>query len=1028
MSVIAERARRSAGIATVHELVRQHAITRPDALAVVHGTQAATYAELDDLSAAYAARLAGLGVRQGDFVPVALPRGLRLVGVILAVLRLGAAYALIDAAWPGERISEVRRQLGADLLVTEGTLAGWPTRTAPGRGAGVPSADVRPQDPCCVFFTSGSTGRPKGVVSPHRGTVRLIDDEGFASFGAHTVMAQAAAQPWDAFSLELWAPLMAGGTTVLIDEPYLSGPLIRELVSGSGLNTVWLTASVFNMLVDEDLSCFRGLGTVMTGGERLSPPHVRSFLAGHPLISLINGFGPVETTVFCSTHRIRPRDCAVDGGIPIGVPVPRTRVYVLDGERACAPGEIGELCVAGDGLAVGYLGDDELTRLKFPVLRIGGRSERVYRTGDLGLRDADGILHYRGRADKQLKIRGHRVEAAEVECVASGLPGVGRCVVLPRRAAGGECTGMDAVVTPARDGAVDPAALLRELRGLLPAYSVPDTLVEVAAIPLTSNGKVDEAALGGLVSAALAAAAARSAAGRAPAGGYQHAGPVEEAVAGVFASVLGLPATQLDPCSTLIALGGTSLDAGRVSARLADALGRPVPASQVFRTPTIRGLAAALELSPADPQAPAGPAPAGPAALSPMQTQMLAQHLIDPDDLTLHCVLGWRIEGRPDRAALRSALRYVHDRHQFLSSVYVLGKTAVASPGEAPFAGMREILVETEQDARDVLDRELARPFRLADGEVWRAVFVAVRQVHLTLLGVSIHHIAFDGTSAAFLAQDLAHAYNAYREGRLPDLPPAASAAEVATARDAQSRHADLPRQRDYWRAAMSGVPCLSYPCDGESVPWAPSRAVVAALEPGLVSRVRELAARQSVSPFVAYLSAYQQALAAVTGQGDFGIGTPMSQRGASVLSQAVSYLINVVCLRSRAGRESTPAEAIARTATDVAAAFAAQDVPFNEVIELADATANGIRMPLCQNFFGFQDHSPAALDLTGMHTEFFLPRYPDIPNDIFTEIYPQPDGGAQVLISYRPQRVSANFCQQLADRYLAYLRSYTAR
>jgi hypothetical protein len=178
----------------------------------------------------------------------------------------------------------------------------------------------------------------------------------------------------------------------------------------------------------------------------------------------------------------------------------------------------------------------------------------------------------------------------------------------------------------------------------------------------------------------------------------------------------------------------------------------------------------------------------------------------------------------------------------------------------------------------------------------------------------------------------------------------------------------------------------------------------------------------------VVYLSAYRQALAAVTGQCDFGIGTPMSQRGASVLAQAVGYLINVVCLRPRAGQESTPAEAIAQTATDVAAAFAAQDVPFSEVLGMADATADGIRMPLCQNFFGYQDHAAACLELSGLRTEFFLPRYPDIPNDVFTEIYPQPDGSAQLLISYRPHCVSADFCRKLADRYLAYLRSYTAR
>jgi mycobactin peptide synthetase MbtE len=1043
-------AENSVGTGTVHELVCRHAALRPDAIAVVHGTQRTTYAELCDLSAAYAALLAGQGVRKGDFLPVALPRCLRLVGVILGALRLGAAYALLDRTWPGERIRDVLAQLGADLFVTDDELAGSPARSwspsagGPVVGASAPLAEVFPEDPCSVFFTSGSTGRPKGAVSPHSGTARLIDEETFGPFGPHTVMAQAAAQPWDLFSLELWAPLMAGGTTVLIDEPYLSGPLIRELKARDGLNTVWLTTSLFNMVVDEDPACFTGLAMVMVGGERLSPPHIRSFLAAHPRIPLINGFGPVETTIFCSTHRIRAADCDVDGGIPVGLPMPRTRVYVLDDERICADGEVGELCVAGDGLATGYLGDAELTRRKFPTLRLNGRLERVYRTGDLGLREASGLLHYRGRADRQLKIRGQRVEPAEVEHVISGLSGVGRCVVLPRFGPGGDCTGMDAVITAANQAVVDPGALLEQLRTLLPAFSIPSRLIEVAAIPLNKNGKLDETALRDLV-----ALAAPGRPGRPPAsaGRYQYADPAERDVAEVFASVLGVPVAQLDPGSTLVELGGTSLDAGRVAARLADALGWPVPASQVFRTPAIRGLAAAVAELAAGAEA-AGRAgsddgAAGPSTvlsatvlsatalsatvLSSMQNQMLIQHVIDPDELSMHCVFGWRIEGRPDRAALRSALSYVHDRHRYLSSAYALDKTGMARPGRVPFPGMRELLVETEQDARAVLDRELTRPFRLEQGHVWRPVFVAVRQVHLTLLGVGVHHIAFDGTSAAIIAHDLSHAYNAYLAGKVPDLPPAPSPAQVVAARQAQVRYADLPGQRDYWRTTMRGVASLDYPGGGESASWLPCRAVRVPLPADLVSRVHDLATRHGVSPFVVYLSAYRQTLAALTGQRDFGIGTPMSQRGSSVLSQAVSCLINVVCLRLRADPDCGPAVAIALTAADVSAAFAAQDVPFEEVVDLAGVDQSGDRVALRENLFGLQDYSRAELDLTGLRAGFFLPVYPGIPSELFAEVYPQPDGTAEFVISYRPQLVSGDFCRELASRYLARLGSYTA-
>ena len=1031
MSITTQRGMvgRSIDADTVHELVRRHAVTRPDALAVVHGAQHTSYWELDDLAAVYAAQLAALGLRRGDFLPVALPRGLRLVATVLGALRLGAAYALLDLAWPAERIKDVTGQLGADLLVTDTALPSVPVRTwsppaqaDPSAPRLLPVADVRPEDPCSVFFTSGSTGRPKGAVSPHRGTARLT---GMETFGPDTVMPLACAQPWDMFSLEMWAPLMAGGTIVVSDEPYLSGPLIRDFRARHQLNTVWLTTSLFNMLVDEDVACFEGLGTVMAGGERLSPPHVRSFIAAHPEITLVNGFGPVETTVFCSTHRIRPADCDVDGGIPIGVPMPRTRIYVLDGERVCEVGEVGELCVAGDGLAVGYLGNDELTSLKFPAVRLLDRTERVYRTGDLGLRDTSGILHYRGRADRQLKIHGYRVEPGEVESAAGGLPGVGRCVVLARRGPGGQYTGMDAAVTAAGPDPVDTSAVLGELRTLLPAFSIPDRLVEVTAIPLTRNGKMDEAALRDLIDQAAPPPPATP--------GHQHADPAERAVAEVFGSVLGVPATRLDPRSTLVELGGTSLDAGRVSARLAEVLGRPVPPSQVFRTPTIRALAAAVTGPTAGLPAEAGPPAAvdfglgGAAALSSMQRHMLVQNLVDPDDLTQHCVYGWRIEGRPNRPALRSALAYLHERHQYLGSVYILGQTAMARPGQAPVPGLSEFLVQTESEARTLLDRELGRPFQLQEGQVWRAVLAAVREVHVTLLGVAVHHIAFDGTSAAILADDLSRAYRAYLAGAIPDQPRAASLAEVAAAREAQARYADLPRQREYWRATMPGIAALDFPGGAESPSWRHSREVTSSLPSELCARVRVLAVRRAVSPFVVYLSAYQQALAALTGQRHFGIGIPVSQRSAQVLSDAVSLLINVVCLRLRTEPDSEPAAAIAQTARDVAAAFAAQDTPFDEVADIAGIRPVGHRLALCQNFFALQDHRPPILDLGHLRSSFFLPIHPDIPNEVFTEVWPQLDGSAQVVISYRPHEVSGGFCRELAAGYQARLERFTA-
>jgi len=1007
---------------TVHGRLREQAGATPDAVALVHGDRKVSYAELVRLADGYATHLSALGLRQGDLLPVRLRRSVRLVGVILGALQLGAGYALLDAAWPDERVHDELEQLQACLFVTDAPYRcdtpTWSPPDVPAPAPAPPPVDVRPGDPCAVFFTSGTTGRPKGAVSPHQGVIRLADPGTPLPFTADTVVTHTAAMPWDLFSLELWVPLITGGTVVLIDEPFLTGPLVRRLRAQDGLNTVWATTTLFNMLVDEDVDCFAGLRAVMVGGERLSPPHCRAFLEAHPGTTLINGYGPVEATVFVTARVVTLADCDVEGGIPIGVPLPRTRARVLDGERRCAVGEPGELCFSGAGLAVGYLGDPELTARRFPTLD----GERLYRTGDLGFQDADGVLHYRGRIDRQLKVRGHRVEPVEVEAVLGRLPGVGRAVVLPRLAPDGRCTGMLAFCTTATGiTSVDPPALLGLMRAKVPAYQVPDRLVVVDRIPLMANGKLDAAALLALVVDEPPAAT--------PDAVRALGDAVEEQVAQVLGGIVGLDPRRVPPDAALTALGASSLDAGRLAARLGDLLGRPVPLSQVFATPTLRSLAAWIRSTgaPDSPAAPAAQVPRGsddPAVLSGMQAYLFAEHVLDPDALGHHVVFAWRIAGRPDRKALRHAVEAVHRRHGMLAARYELGDPPVARPSGLPAPALREFLVETEAQALLLLGRELARPFRLEKGEVWQPVFVAVKQEPVTLLAIAAHHVAFDGGSAAPFAADLASAYRAFRAGTALAADPSPSPAAIAAARDAHLRYVDLDAQCAYWRRTVAGLAALPYP-DGEDGPDpATARAAGAPtveriLPAAAVHAVTALAARHAVSPFVVHLTAYAQALAELTGSRDLGIGTSFNRRGHSVLAPAVTCLIDVLCLRLRPDPGAGTAVALAATAQVVAGAFAAQDVPVHQVAQLLDTPPEPGRMPLFQNMFLYQDNAPAELDLDGLPATPFRPPYPGVPDEIVSEVWPQPDGTAQVIIGYRPDRVSRSFCEALADRYL---------
>ncbi|MFD5424389.1 amino acid adenylation domain-containing protein, partial [Streptomyces sp. NPDC127084] len=484
----------------IHEAVTYQALMRPDAVALVCGTERVSYRRLDALADACAHELIGLGVRPGHVVPVVLPRSRNLVVVLLAILKCGAAYAALDHRWPSERIAAVTGALDTPVVVTRtpGPRSWDPDAFRPDEvSTGGVRADVPRTAPAAVFFTSGTTGTPKGVVSPHRATTRLFAPDGLSGFGPGRVMPQAAPPSWDAFSLELWGMLTTGGTSVIVESDYLLPDGLLDLVKNEGVDTLWLTASLFNLFVDENVDCFSGLTQVLTGGERLSAAHAHAFLSAHPGVALVNGYGPVESCVFVTTHTVTARDCGRPGGVPVGSPVSGTTVHVLDGDTPLESGAEGEICVAGAGLAEGYLGDEQATAACFVTLAIDGRPTRLYRTGDRGTLDEDGVLHFLGRADRQVKIAGHRVEPAETETAARRLPAVRDCAVIPvpERDGGGYTHLALFYTADGPEGDSGPQTVRASLEAVLPRYLVPTGVHRRPSLPRTLNGKLDHAAL-----------------------------------------------------------------------------------------------------------------------------------------------------------------------------------------------------------------------------------------------------------------------------------------------------------------------------------------------------------------------------------------------------------------------------------------------------------------------------------------------------------------------------------------------------
>jgi D-alanine--poly(phosphoribitol) ligase subunit 1 len=347
-----------------------------------------------------------------------------------------------------------------------------------------------PADACAtLFWTSGSTGSPKAVLSPHRATTRLFTPNGFMDFGERPVMIHAAAVAWDAFTLELWGMLLSGGTVLVHEGDLLLPPAIRAYTRDLGATHLFLTPALFDVIAGGDIDCLGGLRAVLLGGDKPPPANCRRLLGAYPDIELYNGYGPVESCVFTTVHRITSADTDTTSGIPAGLPVPGTELYVVRDGAPVRRGETGEVAIGGTGLALGYLDTPDQTAAVFRHVMVDGDKIPVYLTGDQGWMDDSGVLHFAGRKDAQMKIAGHRIEPAEIESAVRSL-GSTRSVIMPIPDRSGTPRIILFAETPPK--AMTELEMQDRLRETLPAYMVPSKVHFVSSMPLLENTKINK--------------------------------------------------------------------------------------------------------------------------------------------------------------------------------------------------------------------------------------------------------------------------------------------------------------------------------------------------------------------------------------------------------------------------------------------------------------------------------------------------------------------------------------------------------
>jgi amino acid adenylation domain-containing protein len=581
--------------ATVHELVARHAANTPDAVAVSADGRTLSYRELEWRSNQVAWHLRGLGVGVGSVVGICMEPSGGMIIAMLAAMKAGAAYLTFDPSYPAERLAFMAEDARLAALVTlRGGAVDIPQSRAPrvslvADAAMIDTAPLDPPplcttgaDPANVIYTSGTTGRPKGMLLPHRGIVRLVTCTNYMQLDARDVVGQVASPAFDALTWEVWGALLNGARLAIVPrETMLDAHALAEEIQRAGITTMLLTTAVFNQVARTAPGALRGVRNMLFGGEAADAEAARRVLEHSAPANLVNAYGPSEASVIALTHRVTA--VAPDAAsVPVGRPIANTRVYVLDRRGGLVPvGVPGELHVAGDGNALGYLNRPDLTAERFvpnPVLPASG--ERLYRTGDLVRWMPNGEIEFIGRADNQVKIRGVRIELGEIEAVLGAEPGVGEALAMVREVAPGDSR-LVCYYVPTAGAAPEEARLRAALRRVLPQNMMPSAIVALPAFPITRNGKVDRQAL------PMPKVAAQRAADYEP-----PRTTIEHELVQIWERLLDRRPIGIR--EDFFEIGGHSLLAVRMLAEVARVRGRHVPLAWLFETSTIQTLGARI--------------------------------------------------------------------------------------------------------------------------------------------------------------------------------------------------------------------------------------------------------------------------------------------------------------------------------------------------------------------------------------------------------------------------------------------------
>lgn len=961
-----------------HEQVR----TMPNACAVVTRQQVLTYEELDRRSNRMARYLREKGVRSGRLVGICCERSVDMAVMLLGVWKAGGAYLPLDPTLPQARLSDMIDESGLSVLVTQlvfrsrlpvfdGIVVDVDLE-----GAALLACDDAPlsskvggEDLAYVMYTSGSMGTPKGVAVTH-GNLAQSTRAREVYYGSPVErFLFTSSLAFDSSMIGLYWTWCTGGSLVIPAEDEQGDvDVILELIARHRITHVaWGPA--WHVLVIQRMSAAAGasLRTVILGGEVLSADLVRRHYELLPHAVLYNEYGPTEATVWSVVCRTSMH--SEGGRVPIGREISGTEVFLFN-EQMCpvSTGEIGEIYIGGAGVAQGYWNDPVMTAACF-LERSDDKPGRLYKTGDLALWRADGLLEFVGRRDRQIKLRGFRIEPEEIESVLRTLPGVSDAVVLNRESLAGD-PALVAYLTPKPGVVLGVGEVRKAMRSRLPSYMLPSSVVVLSTFPRTANGKIDHRALPMPDETSLP----QEPVSVAP---RDH---IEVGLTHMWTQLLGVPIASIH--DQFFELGGHSLLATQVASRIREVFGVELPLQTFFDQPTIAALGETIreaqrqdrgqpKLSSIQPVDRSQPLP-----LSSSQQRMWVLHQLAPQSTAYNMLFVSRQMGPLSRKALRQSVDTLVDRHESFRTTFAMsekGPIQRVSPGlEVPWGEVdlrRLPLAQRVLEARRLAEAEARRPFNLEAGPLVRFFLIQLdSEDHVLVL--TMHHIISDQWSFGVLGHEFASYYNAVVRGQeLHMAPLAIQYGDFAAWQQGCLLGNYLSAQEDYWKKQLVGLLPLSLPTDFPRPAEQTFNGAYCSMDmsSSLIKRIEAFSVERNATPFMTLLTCFFILLSRYSGSTDLAVGAPIANRTQAGLEGLIGTFVNTLVLRLDLSGDPTFSECVERVRAIALDAYANQDYSFEKLVENLHVSRDASYGPLVQVLFNMGNAPVGDVDLHGL-------------------------------------------------------------